>query len=44
MPPQKVKTCFHICLVEKKNETVGLPPPSPPPISGSRDYGGHIMI
>ena len=32
MPPQKVKTCFHICLVEKKNETVGLPPlPSPPP-------------
>ena len=31
MPPQKVKTCFHICLVEKKNETVGLPPPVPPP-------------
>ena len=26
MPPQKVKTCLHICLVEKKNETVGLPP------------------
>ena len=26
MPPQKVKTCFHICLVEKKNETVGLLP------------------
>ena len=20
----KIKTCFHICLEEKKNETVGL--------------------
>ena len=30
MPPQekkkKSKTCFHICLEEKKNETVGLFP------------------
>ena len=24
--PKKIKTCFHICLEEKKNETAGLFP------------------
>ena len=25
-PKRKIKTCFHICLEEKKNETVPLFP------------------
>ena len=33
---KKIKTCFHICLEGKKNETVGLILT----FFGSRDYAG----